>query len=498
MILRNFDDVKERFGSLSGTLIGVGMTAFSRITPAYFLAPYHIVSLRKTLDLPLLRSKAEIFCLEEETGEPARGKGLNSARLLDHPLTQQFLKKLPEPKHLLLYQNYPDLMELGKNEGWDLLANPPDLRIRVGGRDFFKRMVTALELPAVPGAIHPIEAIHTRGHSYWTSVFGSEFVVQLPEIVQGGGRGTFFIRSEQEYEQLQTRLKEKSWRGVELSSVAINRFVQGTPASVAMCLTRHGVLTSRLQRQLVDLPYCKDLPEDGIFCGHVWDETPWPFWAAENATTQADLIGKFLWDLGYKGILGIDFVIHEKKKQVYPLEINPRFTGAFPMLSLLYLKEGMIPLEVFHLLEFLDVPYEVNVAGLNEQYASPIRGSHLLLFLPGGDGQAPTREFKAGIYEHHQAERNVSFVSEAMDYRDIRNDNQFVIIDGPLAFPEVGRQPHDPSVIRSGRREDVFGATDPPYRLCRILFPCPVADKKGILSPHALGVIEWIYGSCVE
>ncbi len=276
MIVRNLNDVKEHLGSLSGTFAGVGMTAFSRIIPAYLLAPYRIVSLKKTLDLRLLRAKADIFCLEEETGEPAGGKGFNSARLLAHPLAQQFLENLPEPKHLLLYQNYPDLMALGKNKGWRLLGNPADLRIRVGGRGFFKKMVTALGLPAVPGGIHPIETIHVRGYDVWAEELGAQFVVQLPEIVQGGGRGTFFIRSAWEYERLRVLLKENLWRGVGLSTVSVNRFLKGIPASVAMCLTRHGVLASRLQRQLVDLPYCEDFPEDGIFCGHVWDETPWP------------------------------------------------------------------------------------------------------------------------------------------------------------------------------------------------------------------------------
>lgn len=493
MCLRDLDDVKKLFGSLSGTFIGVGMTAFSRITPAYFLAPYHIVSLKKTLDLPLLRAKADIFCLEEETGEPVRGKGLNSARLLDHSLTQQFLKKLPKPKHLLLYQNYPDLMELGKKEGWRLLANPADLRIEVGERTFFENMVVALGLPRVPGAIYPLEVIHTRGHEYWAEKLGPEFVAQLPDVGQGGGRGTFFIRSAQEYERLQVRLKEKSWRGVKLASVAIHRFVQGIPASVAVCLTRHGVLTSRLQRQLIDLPYCRHLPEDGIFCGHVWDETPWPSWAAEYARTQAASIGKYLWALGYKGILGIDFVIDEGKEQVYPLEINPRFTGAFPMLSLLYQKDGKIPLEVFHILEFLDVQYEVDVEALNEQYGKPIRGSHLLLFLPGGIEQPSTGRLRAGLYEHNQEGKRVSFVSRAIDYQDIKNDSQFIVIDGPLAFLGPARHHHGADEM-GGYSQSAMGSPNPPYRLCRVLFSCPVVDNEGVLSPHALGVIEWIYG----
>ncbi len=479
------------------------MTAYSRISPACFLgAPYHIVSLRKTLDLPLLRAKAEIFCLEEEIGKPVQGRGLNSELLLRHSPVQRFLRKLPMPRSLLLYQNYPGLVDLAKREGWRLLANPADLRIQVGGRAFFEKLVAELGLPKVPGTIYPLQVFRGLGYDHWAKRLGPEFVVQLPDISQGGGRGTFFVRSPEGYEQLKERLKEEIWRGVKIASVSIHRYVQGIPASVAVCLTRNGVLTSRLQRQLIDLSYCRTFPEDGIFCGHVWDEGRWPSGIVRAARDQVERIGRYLWDRGYKGILGIDFIIDEGNEEVYPLEINPRFTGAFPMLSLLYLKAGKIPLEVFHILEFLDVKYEIDVEALNEDYSTPIRGSHLLLFLRGEIEGASVRDLRPGLYEHNEKEKRISFVSPAYDYQDIRNDTQFVVIDGPLSSTgplpfrkssdETGRE-SPRSGIGYGASGEVFGSTDPPYRLCRILFSYPIADMKGVVSPHALGVIDWVY-----
>ena len=97
MFLQDLDDVRHLFASLTGTFSGVGMTAYSRIIPASLLQPYHIIALRKTRDLTLLRTRANIFCLEEETGHFSEEKGFNSARLLSHPLIQKFLKKLQHP-----------------------------------------------------------------------------------------------------------------------------------------------------------------------------------------------------------------------------------------------------------------------------------------------------------------------------------------------------------------------------------------------------------------
>ncbi len=103
MLLRHLEDAREIFSSLKGSLVGVGMTAYSRIIPSYFSEDYHIIALRKTGDLDILRKKAEIFCLEEQISGAMTEPDFQSARLLSHPLTRQYLKGLKDPKYLFLY-----------------------------------------------------------------------------------------------------------------------------------------------------------------------------------------------------------------------------------------------------------------------------------------------------------------------------------------------------------------------------------------------------------
>jgi ATP-grasp domain-containing protein len=476
MFLRNLDDAKGLFDSFKGTFAGVGMTAFSRIIPSYFVNQYNIVSLRATRDISLLRQKADIFCLEHEKGKSVRDKGFNSSLLLAQPLTRHFLKGLPDPKHFLLYQNYPELEDLAGKEGWHLLSNPSSLRVMVGQRFFFKQLCHDLKLPLVPGDIHPLEVVHTHDYEHWEGVLGSRFVVQLPEVVQGGGRGTFFIHSPSDYVMLRECLKENTWRGAVLKSVSLHRFVEGIPLSMALCLTKHGIFLSGLQKQLIDLPYCGGLKEDGVFCGHVWDDTPWPLSVTQQARKQALIIGEYLNSLGYKGILGIDFLMDTRHERVYPLEINPRFTGAFPMLSLLHIKDGIIPMEVFHVLEFLDVPYRVDVEELNAGYALPVKGSHILLFLLSKGNRNAMNIPDAGLYEYDPEKGKIVFVRGAFDYREIKNERQFIIADGP---PE--------------NREAAFASSDPLYRLCRLLFSFPVTDEDGVLEPHSRRAVDWVY-----
>ncbi len=478
MFLKNPEDARELFGSLNGTLVGVGMTAYARIIPAYLLEKYHIVCLKKTRDLPLFRRKGEVFCLEEEMGGPIRDDDFNSTKLLAHPLVKKFLRGLPGPKYLLLYQNYNALEPMAKKEGWHLVGNQGTLRVQIDDRRFFRQLIRYLKLPEIQGDIYPIEEIHVRGFEQWTDALGPGFAVQLPEISQGGGRGTFFIQSASDYNVLCERLKENTWRGIHLDSVSIRHLEDGIPASIAVCLTEHGQLLSGLQRQLIDLHYCRDIPEDGIFCGHAWDNAFRSESVIKEAQDQACLIGKHIASMGYRGIFGIDFVIQMDNERVWPIEINPRFTGAFPMISQLHILNGIIPMDVFHILEFMGMPYEVDIEELNSMYAKPLRGSHVLMFNVSQKDIAEENKAGAGLYELDPVTGTVTFIKGAFDYGDIKNDRQFIIIDGP---PDTGT--------------NAFGDRDPLSRICRILFPYSVVDDAGDLVPNARRVIDELFGS---
>ena len=475
MFIHDIQQVKTLFKSLPGTFLGVGMTAFSRILPASFLENYHILALHKTGDLPLLRKKAPVFCLEEETDMPASAPGQNSAGLLAHPQTRRFLDTISGPKYFFLYQDYPELRSAATTHGWNLLANPPQLRLAIGKRRFFKKMVADLNLHPAPGDIHPIEVIHKKGYEDWRYLLGPDFVVQLPEIERGGGRGTFFIHTMEDYQQLQNRLSENRWRNTPLESVSIHQFLHGTPASMVICVTRHGTLVSSLQRQLLDIPCCGNFAEDGVFCGHAWGASPGSRAAYNSAFEQACRMGVGLGTLGYKGILGIDFIVHETQGKAWPIEINPRLTGALPMLSLLHLQSGIIPMEVFHMLEFLDVPYRIDREALNKQYAGVVEGSHLLVFQPPVPENGNQEPLRPGLYEYGpkkvgRGERFFALIKETLEYGDIQNENQFILSDGPRSTP--GGDSHS--------------------RLCRLLFSYPVMDTQGALSPQARLAAEWV------
>jgi len=283
------------------------------------------------------------------------------------------------------------------------------------------------------------------------------------------------VRSMEDYRQLQGKLAENRWRNTPLESISIHQFMDGIPASMVVCVTRHGTLVSALQRQLLDLPCCGDFAEDGVFCGHSWGASPWTEATRKSAFEQACRIGDFLGTFGYKGILGVDFIVQEKEGEACPIEINPRLTGALPMLSLLHLQSGTIPLEAFHMLEFLEIPYQIDRDALNSRYAETIQGSHLLVFRPLGAENRGNISLRPGLYEYEPANGGFRLLKETLEYQHIQSENQFVLSDGPRLATD---------------KEPLF--RDSHSRLCRLLFSYPVMGMKGALSPQALLAAEWV------
>jgi len=184
-------------------------------------------------------------------------------------------------------------------------------------------------------------------------------------------------------------------------------------------------------------------------------------------------VGEYLAGLGYKGIFGMDFVIDSNGHTVCPLEINPRLTGVFPVLSQIHMKQRLIPMEALHLLEFLDIPYKIDVSSLNAQYGRSMQGGHLLLFHPGGEREVGAKRPDAGIYEYEPGTGKMTLVKRDCGFEAIRTERQFMIVDGP---PERHTDPGEPL-----------------SRLCRLVFSHPITDVRGTITRETMLCVDRVF-----
>ena len=71
---------------------------------------------------------------------------------------------------------------------------------------------------------------------------------------------------------------------------------------------------------------------------------------------------------GYRGFLEIDVLVDLATDEVYLGELNPRISGASSMTNVTAGAYADVPLFLFHLLEFMDADYVVDVAEINERW----------------------------------------------------------------------------------------------------------------------------------
>jgi biotin carboxylase len=74
---------------------------------------------------------------------------------------------------------------------------------------------------------------------------------------------------------------------------------------------------------------------------------------------------------GYRGYFELDFLADEDSEEIYLGELNPRVTGASSITNVTAVAYGDMPLFLFHLLEFMDVDFEIDVDELNARWAEP-------------------------------------------------------------------------------------------------------------------------------
>ena len=81
--------------------------------------------------------------------------------------------------------------------------------------------------------------------------------------------------------------------------------------------------------------------------------------------------GEALREEGYRGYFELDFLIDLDNDELYLGELNPRVTGASSMTNHAAFAHADAPLFLFHLLEFSDVEFNLDIDALNARWADP-------------------------------------------------------------------------------------------------------------------------------
>lgn len=214
---------------------------------------------------------------------------------------------------------------------------------------------------------------------------GKKMVLQHPALA--GSRGTYIVGDENEYRLAVSNLLQA--RDVLDEPIVVSQFLGASmERTMQGCVTSTDILIGPAQAQLIRHPeLTADLPGEIQFCGGriapglVTDEQQ------QDMQNAMKIVGSALQEVGYRGIFGMDFLIHEGA--VFVLETNPRMTGLTPLLANI---QNEKPFLLLHVLELAKQDYTLSeFTGTHDE----VGGSFIQIY-----AQKECKvEFTTGLYD---------------------------------------------------------------------------------------------------
>lgn len=464
-------EIKSKL-SQAPPIVGIAPNAFPRTVPACFVPNYRIVCFKWRAETAVISNDIPLFCVEKENPEINLEK-VNAKEILKLDVVQRYISQ-QDGVWLLVYKSTPGIEELADKFGWKIIGNRTEIKDKYENKKAFREAL-------LDSGINPIEGETIKVSDFMSSQdifsklkkkYGTPVVFQIAEMTEGGGTGTAFVNDEEEFKDFVNRVKEKiAARKKPTLFINATRFLKGYSASIAACVTKHGVISSRIQTQIQDVADVRLLSEgSGLFCGHDWSVVQYEDRLQKQASEIAIKFGEYLWQKGYKGIFGLDLIVDTKIGKVYPIECNPRYTDAFPVLSMMHMASGLSPMDVYHILEHLGIDYDLDIEELSKQYLNtPLTGSQIILETKSLNWTKTTGQLKAGIYKWYG--QNLDYVREGYRY-DQLHEGEFLITEG---VPFVG------TIYKPGAR------------VMRLIFKESILEDTKKLTSRARKIIQEIY-----
>ncbi len=270
------------------------------------------------------------------------------------------------------------------------IAHPSaELRHRLDSKIVTTQLGNEAGVPSAPNTLGRATSYAELRELADTAALGEDLVVQTP--YGDSGKTTFFIRDEAGWDSYADDMVDQELK--------VMKRINCRAAAVEAALTRHGTIVGPLMTDLTGHPELT--PHKGGWCGNdIFPEALSPE-HLERARMLTQKLGDRLSAEGYRGFMEVDYLVDVDSGELYLGEINPRISGVTSMTNVTAGAYADIPLFLFHLLEYMDVDYEIDVDDINRRWAQASSvdvWSQLVLKETQADVEQLTAAPKTGIY----------------------------------------------------------------------------------------------------
>jgi biotin carboxylase len=304
------------------------------------------------------------------------------------------------------------------------IAHPSaELRHRLDSKIVTTQLGNEAGVPSAPNVLG-----HATTHAELAALaesagLGDDLVVQTP--YGDSGKTTFFIRGERDWDRYADDMADQELKVMKRINVRA--------AAVEAVLTRHGTVVGPLMTDLTGHPELT--PHKGGWCGNdIFPEALSPE-HLDQARRLTQKLGDRLMAEGYRGFLEVDYLADADTGELYLGELNPRISGVTSMTNVTAGAYADMPLFLFHLLEYLDVDYEIDVEDINRRWAQASNvdvWSQLVLKETSEDVEHLTQAPKTGIWRLGDA-GDISFARWGNDWHSLHDESEafFLRVLGP-------------------------------------------------------------------
>jgi biotin carboxylase len=351
--LRGISEIRAFFRTNQTPIYFVSPTAFNLLGIDRWLRNFFYVNYFDSFD----GNHPRVFVPEARPHEQFESMEDICNYLLAHPALHDRVRK-DGPGGKAVFVMFDDDTEAAAEEAGLEIAHPSaELRHRLDSKIVTTQLGNEAGVPSAPntlGRASSYEELMALAHA---AGLGDDLVVQTP--YGDSGKTTFFIRGQRDW--------DANAADMATQELKVMKRINNRAAAVEAVLTRHGTIVGPLMTDLTGYPELT--PHKGGWCGNdIFPEALTPE-HRERARVLTQKLGDRLAHEGYRGFLEIDYLADVDTGELYLGEINPRISGVTSMTNVTAGAYADAPLFLFHLLEYLDVDYEIDVGDINRRWA---------------------------------------------------------------------------------------------------------------------------------
>ncbi len=300
--------------------------------------------------------------------------------------------------------------------GLDVMHPPAELSHRLDSKILMTRLADEAGVPSVPNVMGRAGSYDELMGLAQGAGLGDDLVVEA--AYGDAGSTTFFVRGQRDWDDCAATLSGQP-------EIKIMKRIRNVEVCLEGTVTRHGTVIGPPMTSLVGYPELT--ATKGGWCGNdIWRDVLPPA-QTHIAREMVRKLGDVLSRQAYRGYFEVDLLRDLDSDELYLGELNPRLSGASPMTNLTTEAHADVPLFLFHLLEYLDVDYELDIAAINARwergYGQDEVWGQVIISETAPDIEIFTATPVTGVWRLDEA-GHVSFARPARDWSSVNDESE--------------------------------------------------------------------------